>query len=205
MRRRLAAAAATLAFGPALAGCSLVRSAMPSPDTLDTWSDRPLPPSAELSQHALGANSPCIVVDEPAVQPLRLLVQDRRTESTAAVFMSSPGHFCSALISLNAGSGSGIGPALEPTGEAITIDDRGGGTVGDTFAEQLGGRVSVPAAEVVIRFADGSSIVASTANGYWLAWWPKVEVLAERVVALDAIGAEVAGVDVPAPGEPLKR
>ena len=73
-----------------------------------------------------------------------------------------------------------------------------------TFFEELGGRISVPAAQVVVRFSDGHAVAASVANGYWLAWWPKSEALAVRVVALDAIGLEMAGVDVPAPGEPIE-
>ena len=194
------AAAASAAI---LAGCSFVRADAPTPVSLDAWSDLPLPPSADLTQHALGPDSPCIVTDEPGPQPLRLLVQDRHLQDSAAFFIASPAHFCSATLSAF-GSSSGIGPPLEPTNEALKIDDRGGGTIGDRFVEQLGGRVSVSASQVVVRFGDGRAVTASVANGYWLASWPKAEALPVRVVALDAIGLEVASVNVPVPGEPIE-
>ena len=193
---------AAIAAGAAVAGCSLARTDVPVPISQEAWSDRPLPPSADLADRVLGPDSPCLVQDE-GPQPLQLLVQDRRMRDGAAFFVTSPGHFCSAMFLTN-GSSSSVGPALRPTNLPLKIDDRGGSSMDTTFFEELGGRISVPAAQVVVRFSDGHAVAASVANGYWLAWWPKSEALAVRVVALDAIGLEMAGVDVPAPGEPIE-
>jgi hypothetical protein len=80
----------------------------------------------------------------------------------------------------------------------LTIEDTSSGTVGDSNANTLGGRIAIPGASVVVDLDDGRQVRASVANGYWLMWWPSTTG-ASRVVALSPDNAELASVDVVTP------
>ena len=62
----------------------------------------------------------------------------------------------------------------------------------------------VGAPNVIVELRDGTSVTASFAGPYWLAWWPG-DVEARQVVARDGTGALVATLEVPtvhpAPGK----
>jgi hypothetical protein len=185
-----------------LAGCGLASFAQRPQDNLGTWSDVPLPPDAALAAQALAADGACRMDDpgdnvvEPAPQ---ILVQDRRTADSAAFLVRSPKHFGSCTITRSTGSSSsGYGPPLLPMTGQITIDDQGGGSLGNGMAQELGGRIGVPAAKVVVQLKDGRTVTASVANGFWLAWWP-APADAARVVAIDDTNTEVAGIAVTIP------
>jgi hypothetical protein len=176
-------------------GCALREALTPTEDSLSTWSDRPLAPSPDLATRATDPNSTCSAGHDGL--PVRILLQDRRTEATAAFLVAGATTFGSCLVtSAGGGSGGGSGPLPGPMTRPLTIDANGGGGVGAGDARELGGRVDPKASSVVIELADGRSVVASLANGYWLAWWPG-SVPAEHVVATDGAGTEVASVEVP--------
>jgi hypothetical protein len=177
-------------------GCGVSRVVGPTPDTFTTWSLTPLPPDPTLAQQAMNPQSSCN--SGPGGPPTQIVLQDRRTAQTAAFMFSGVNVFGSCILTSGTGSSGGSGPALEAMTGKLSIEaNAGGGGVDEaTKLRELGGRVAPEATKVVIQLADGRSIVASLANGYWLAWWPDV-VKAERVVATDATGAEVGSIEVP--------
>ena len=61
----------------------------------------------------------------------------------------------------------------------------------------MAGRFSGPVATVVIDLSDGSSLEASIADGYWLAWWQGALDDAVTVRGLDGDGRVVMEVSVP--------
>lgn len=63
------------------------------------------------------------------------------------------------------------------------------------------GRVSTSVATVVVQTADGRSVTASTANGYFLAWWPS-GAAATAVTAKDAAGTTLGQVKAPPESSP---
>ena len=191
--RRIVALLLAGAVAMAAAGCGVARVEQQTPDSAAAWGPRPLPPDPALAAQAIAGDSACRALENP--EPLRVLVQDRRTERTAAFLVAGATQFGSCLISKGDFASGGSGPALEPMTAALTIDSQGGGGI-DTFpAQLLGGRVDGRASTVEVRLADGQSMTASLANGYWLAWWPGTT-LAARVVARDAGGAVLGDVAV---------
>jgi hypothetical protein len=178
-----------------VAGCGLREALTPTQDMLSMWSDRPLAPSADLAARATDPGSPCSAGHDRL--PVQVLLQDRRTEVTAAFLIAGATTFGSCILtSAGGGSGGGSGPALGAMNGQITIDANGSGGAGGAEARELGGRVAGNAASVVIDLSDGRSVTASIGNSFWLAWWPG-SIPAERVVALDAAGAEISSIEVP--------
>lgn len=175
-----------------LTGCGLARVVQPNPDNMAAWSDRPMAPDPNLTKLALDSPSSC--AGDPNDGPIRVLLQDRRTPQTAAFLVTSLSRFGSCIVT-SGGSSGGSGPLPGPMTGRLTIDANGFGTASDTEVRHLGGRVANTASQVVIKLADGRSVIASIGNGYWLAWWPNTT-FAERVVASDATGAEIANVKV---------
>lgn len=184
-----------------LVGCSLLPMAQaPKADDLSTWSLTPLPPDPALAASAVGADGACRMDDpsDDVVAPVpQILVQDRRLPDTAAFLVLSATQFGDCLISRGGGSSSGWGPVLPPTNAPLTIEDRSGSTLGQGSVDVVGGRFAFPGARVVLELQDGRSIVASTANGYWLTWRPAFNG-AKRVVVLAPDGTELASLEVPA-------
>ena len=193
-RRPLPATAAGLAFAIALTGCAVARVDQSTPDAFETWSLTPLPPDAALAAHAMSRDSACLM--GASGEPLRILIQDRRTASTAAFLTLGASTFGSCIVTGPGGASSGgSGPLPEAMTGPLSIDDNGGGGVQGFEVRELGGRVA-GAATVKVELADGRSITASVQNGYWLAWWPGL-VRATQVVATDATGAAIATLQVP--------
>ncbi len=175
-----------------LGGCSIGRFVQPAEDTLATWSDLPLPPDAALTAKAVSHGSSCVA--DPG--PIHVLIQDRRTPLSAALLFSAPNAFGSCFVTSGGGGTSGgSGPPPGPMAGPISIDDNGTGSLGGGDARSLGGRVINTASRVVVQLADGRAVVASLANGHWLAWWPDLT-LARTVVASDPSGAVVGSTEV---------
>jgi hypothetical protein len=199
--RALTAGAFAALAGACLAGC-LGLLGDSRRDDLSTWQAQPLPPDAGLAAKAIGDNGACRMDDpsDAVFEPVPvILVQDRRTFDSAAFLVQSPAHFGSCTVTrASGGSGGGYGPPLLPMAGPITIDDRGSGTLGDASAQELGGRIAVQAARVVVQLSDGSNVTASVANGFWLSWWPGTAI-ATRVVAIDGSGAEIANLEATGP------
>ncbi len=175
----------------AMAGCGFGRAFAPTPDDLSTWQRVPLAPDPHLSQSA--ANFPPCRPDVPDGVAIEILLQDRRTETTAAFLVRGPVTFGSCMYSASGGGGGGGSqPAvqLQPLDVAISVDEDGSGGVADGTATYLGGRVGPEVGAVRVEVRDDLVVEASVANGYWLAWWPDA-VRASRVLALDAAGIEV--------------
>jgi len=183
--RRPAIALALLALS--LSGCREA-FAGPTPDDLSTWSRTPLPPDARLAEQALNDSSCGAGFEGPG--QIRVALQDRRTASAAAFFMTAPAHFGSCLLASGSGGGSStnVVPSLHGS---ITVDEQGSGTVGNGHATTLGGLAAQGVAAVTVDLDDGSQVVASVGNGYWLSWWP-LAAAAVRVTALDAAGGPAA-------------
>jgi len=188
----LAIAMALIGAG-SLAGCGLTRVVEPAQDTFATWSETPLAPDPNLARLVAGEHSACRPMPD---REIRILVQDRRTSATAAFLVAGVDTFGSCLVTSNGNSHGGSGPVLDPVAGQISIDDNGHGESNGIVVRELGGRVVGNAARVEIELDDGSAVVASLADGWWLAWWPGAR-FAATVTAFDAAGAEIASVPVP--------
>lgn len=186
----LALAAASMLVA---AGCGVARVVEPAEDSLATWSERPLAPDPALAALALAEQSACVALGNAGMA--RILVQDRRMPNTAAFLVSGPTFFASCLVTRDGSSRGGSGPALDPMSGPLTIDNNGEGEVGDGSVRMLGGRVAAGVSRALVEFVDGGSVPASTAGGYWLAWWPDAR-LARSIVSVDAAGAIIARVEV---------
>jgi hypothetical protein len=186
--------------GAVLTGCGAFASmAAGTGDDLSTWSRTPLPPDAGLAAKAVADGGACRMDDptdnitDPAPQ---VLIQDRRTQDTAAFLVASATHFGDCMITRsNGASGGGYGPPLGPTNEKLTIDSQGSGGLGAGGANVLGGRLQVPAVKVVVILGDNRAVTASVANGFWLAWWPN-NVAGQQVIAFAADGTALATLKV---------
>lgn len=191
----------SLVAAAALAGCRGFGPA-PTPDSLATWSSRPLPPDPGLTAVAIGEHAACRLDPDmsDAVVPAvpQVLVQDRRTENIAAFLVQNADHFGGCMVSRSGESGGGFGGPLEPMVTELSIDDRSSGTIGDGSAMQLGGRVRLPGAGIIVRLDDGRDVVASVAAGFWLAWWP-AGANATEVLAVGADGGQLTRLEVPFP------
>jgi hypothetical protein len=177
----------------AVAGCGAV-SVVPVQDDLSTWQTTPLAPDQRLIDAAL--QSDVCRAGQDGDPPIQLLLQDRRTASTAAFLVAGPGFTGSCTITLNGGAsgGSTRGPALEAMTSPIVVDERSGGGLGSGTATLLGGRAAPNVASVRIELADGTIVEASAGNGHWLAWWPG-ETVVVRITALDPLASIVAALN----------
>ena len=147
-----------------------------------------------MAARAVSEQGSCSVEDKE--RPIRVLLQDRRTQQSAAFLFAGRTVFGSCFVTLGGGGTSGgSGPLPGNLTIPLAIDENGTGSVGSGTARILGGRVANGAAQVVVELADGRSVFASVGNGYWLAWWPDTS-KANRVVAKDAGGAQISTVGV---------
>ena len=185
---------ALLAIALVASGCWVARVEGPPADDLSTWSEVPLAPDPELATVAASGDSSCIA--GPQGGRVQILLQDRRTEMTAAFLFTGAGAFGSCFVTkAGGGAGGGSGPIPEAMTSNLTLDANGFGDVANGEARHLGGRVAVGVAGVELTLADGRGVTASVANGYWLAWWPS-DTLAQEVLALDASGSVLETVEV---------
>jgi hypothetical protein len=174
----------------ALAGCGGAFP-MPSADDFETWSRTPLAPDPGMAKVALEEVHGACRGNLDAAVPLQILIQDRRTASTAGFLLMAPSHFGSCLISAG-GAGGGSSTDVMPTlNGVITVDEQGSGESNGNHTDTLGGLVAPNVASVKVGRRDGIEIIASVANGYWLTWWPGGEP-AVMVTAIDADGVILA-------------
>jgi hypothetical protein len=161
-----------------------------------------LPPDPRLTAIAVGENAACRLDGDPSdamIPPVpQVLIQDRRTENIAAFLVQNADHFGSCMVSRSGEAGGGFGDPLAPTNAELTIEDRSSGTIGDGVAMQLGGRIRVPGAGVVVRLDDGSEVFASVAGGFWLAWWPASNA-ATQIVVVGPDAGNLSTFEVPDP------
>ncbi len=189
---------AVTALGLALSGCGIARVVGPTADTMADWSLTPLAPDPRLAALALQAGRGALCTLDPAGGPVRILLQDRRTAATAGFLLANATSFGSCLLTTGTGgSSSGWGPPPAAMTGPLTIDDNGSGSSnsGPSLWE-LGGRVGPGVAGARVVLADGRQVVATVANGYWMAWWPTFGP-AREVLATDLAGNQVADVQVP--------
>ena len=185
---------ATFGLPLVLAGCGIGGFLAPTPEDLSTWQPVPLPPNPELATAALAASA-CMNLGweegaEQAGGPIEILLQDRRTASTAAFFIAGPDTIGSCMFSSSGGSAGGSSqPAsqLQALNAAIAVDEDGGGGLAGAEATLLGGRAAPVVIAVRIGVSDGRVVQASLGNGHWLAWWPG-SVRADSVTATLADG-----------------
>jgi hypothetical protein len=176
------------------AGCGIARVEQAPRDDFSTWSSTPLAPDARLTATAADLSGSCTA--GPNGEPVRLLLQDRRTDLTAAFLFRGETTFGSCLVTQGASSG-GSGPLPEPTSAALSIDVDGFGDFTGGVVHELGGRVAAGVTEVTIALADGRTLTASVGGGHWLAWWPG-DVRATTVTGMDAAGQVVVELEIPA-------
>jgi hypothetical protein len=170
---------ATFGLPLVLVGCGIGSLLAPTPEDLSTWQAVPLPPNPELATAALGASA-CMNLgwEEGAEQeggPISVVLQDRRTASTAAFIIAGPETIGSCMFSSSGGSAGGSSqPAsqLQQLTAAISVDEDGGGGLAGGEARVLGGRASPEVVAVRIDLPDGRNVQASLGSGQWLAWWP---------------------------------
>jgi hypothetical protein len=124
-----------------------------------------------------------------------LILQDRRTEGTAAFIFRGATTFGSCIVTSQVSSG-GSGPLPEPMRSALSVDVNGFGSGATGEVHELGGRLAADVTAVTIALADGRTVIASVGGGYWLAWWPG-DVDATSVTGLDAAGQAVVEEEVP--------
>lgn len=179
-----------LVLSIALMGCVAPGA---SADDLKGWQARPLPPDLSLAQFAVGQD--VCRAGQPAGFAVRVLLQDRRTEWTAAFLVEGAGFTGSCAVSRggNAG-GSGRTDGREQFVGSIVVDERSSGSLGQGSGTLLGGRSAAPVATVLIDLPDGRTVEASVGGGYWLAWWPG-ESSAVRIRALNAADMVLATLD----------
>ena len=184
-----AALAVTACAGPSLS----------KQDDLATWQRSPLPPDQRLAEAALRSSVCRSGQDDGA--PIQLLLQDRRTATSAAFLIVGAGFSGSCTITLNGGAsgGSSRGQALDALSGPIAVDERSTGGLGGGTASLIGGRLAPVVASVRIDVADGTFVEASVGNGHWLAWWPG-DLAAVRIQALDLAASIVATLDDSTPG-----
>jgi hypothetical protein len=188
------APAVIVAAALVLSGCGVAHVVGPTPDTFADWTAIPVAPSPELASLVIGGKNGCTL--DPAGGVVHILVQDRRTAISAGFLIQNANSFGSCLISSGSGpSSSGWGPWPAAMSGPLTIDDNGSGSFGSGQATELGGRVDTSASSVNVTLADGRTVRASVANGYWFAWWPNAG-RAATVTAAAADGTVLATVPV---------
>lgn len=185
----------TIVVAVLVVGCGVATVDKPPTDDLSTWQAVPLQPDPALEAIAASAQSSCRV--GPQADPVRLLLQDRRTTWTAAFLFIAPGAYGDCFVTTAIGGmGGGSGPLPDALSGVLTIDSNGAWDIADGKARLLGGRVGVGVTRVEILLDDGRGVTASVRDGYWLAWWPDGP-LARGVTAFDAFGVALASVAVP--------
>jgi hypothetical protein len=133
-----------------------------------------LPNANQLDQ------SPRAVAEKRGSTTSALLV----SRSTLGVCVGSEGQRYGALIGLPAQPTSADGVSV---GLAVTV-------AGPEATGVVSGRVGADVASVTLKTTDGRSMVATTQDGYFLAWWPS-EARPDSLTALRADGSTAASLD----------
>lgn len=160
------------------------------------WAPIPSQPDVMLASSAMAACGP-----SGELEGMRMVGQDQRGNAAAFLFASNSQLSMCLLVEDNSGAVvvATTGSArLAAVADALIVDSgisqpAGAGTGGLTI---IGGRVAEAVSSVAIERADGADVSATVADGYFLAWWPTSSE-ADRVVAKDARGTQVAAVRRP--------
>ena len=178
---------AILALPLLLTGCGIGGLLAPAPDDLSSWQAVPLPPDAGLAE-AARSQTVCRLGAEQGAP--KVVLQDRRTQWTAAFLVADAGNAGSCMLSSRGGGGGGASqPAMQlgALTEPIAVDEQGGGGLSGGIATLLGGRAAAAVAAVRIELGNGQRVEASVGNDHWLGWWPG-EARPVAVTAFDAAG-----------------
>jgi hypothetical protein len=130
--------------------------------------------------------TPLVLVDARGGGRLTLLFADLTTESECTVLVDGGG-----AMTFGGGGGGSTVPNLPPAPNAAQIGSMSTqGTIGvggatDSISSATG-RAGADVADVDLIAPNGQRIRATTANGWFLAWWPT----AETNIQVQAIGAE---------------
>lgn len=188
---------ARVAFAALVAsGCGAFRQA-PVIDSLRDWSAVPLAPDPALVNEAVDGSTCHFGHDSSA--PIQVVLQDRRTPTTAAFIVTQPGWLGSCLLPKGTGATAGgvRKTPLPAMDRAIVIDESSSGTIGDAVVGVASGRGIEAITAVELDLLDGRVVTASVGGGHWLAWWPG-EVRIQRLVARrSGDGAVILALDDP--------
>src|SRR5262245_22428695 len=184
--------AAALALPVLLAGCGAIASFFAGPqDNFSTWQTTPLPPDPALNELAAGISS--CRIDLADGDQLEIVLQDRRTQWTAAFLVKGPTTVGSCYASSSGGgAGGGSMPAnqLDALDQPIVVDEDGSGGAGEGALTFLGGRIAPNVVNVIVVVPGVPEFLASVGNGHWLGWWPGSD-RATRVFGRGADGRQV--------------
>ena len=148
---------------------------------------QPMPTTADQAL-AVAAKSACA-----AASTMSLVAQDQRGNAATLLYAGS-GQLSICLV-LRDNTGAVVAAAsgatiLEGGGGALVVDT---GLSAPRTADSAGlqivaGRVGPSVKAVEVARADGVTVDATVSSGYFVAWWPTDD-RAERVTAIDAVGA----------------
>jgi hypothetical protein len=119
--------------------------------------------------------TPLVLVDARGADRLTLLFADLTTESECTVLVDGGG-----AMTFGGGGGGSTVPNLPPAPNAAQIGSMSTqGTIGvggatDSISSATG-RAGADVADVDLIASNGQRIRATTANGWFLAWWPTAE------------------------------
>jgi len=185
----------------ASSACSVLAPATPATLSVVGWAVGPLAPDPTLTD--LVASAPSCQFEQPAGDPMRPLIQDRRMADMAVFIVESNNLFGSCLLQRGSGGGAptgggSSGPLPSAPFDAIAIDsggtevlDRGAG-----IASYRGGRADAGVATVRLLLADGRAISATVSHRWWLASW-QGDARATKLVATDASGTTLGTIENP--------
>lgn len=201
---------AIVTIGFLLSACAAVTPASPSPSVKPSVAVTPLPavqstataePMPTIAEDALTAcrSAQQAFADEgpmPSLQDLEAVVTGASPDGGAMLLVApTPGD--PASIWLGACEWRRDGSAVQivmAQGASASTDVTAGAKLGRGIWDQampgdhlLGGPASSDVAAVTVTLADGSTIEATVASGYWLAWWTN-GVGSAQIVATDAAG-----------------
>jgi hypothetical protein len=168
-----ASAIVAVGCGPAAGSASPSVAAVLGP-----WQPGPVEP---LDQDLASAAESQCRARTPQASGLPVVLHDQRGDGVDTVVLAGPAGRASCQV---AGDESGKvtwlagstppGPVTSAPGLGdISIDGMGSTSGSDTGAvSDISGRTGAGIASVRIRLDDGREIVATTANGWFYAWWP---------------------------------
>ena len=180
-----------------VAGCGSSETPPPSAAVLGPWQPGPF---ERLDRSLADAAEAQCRANTPQASGLPVVLHDQRGDGVDTVVFAGPDARASCQV---AGDPTGKvtwltgsatrGPVIDqPKADGITVDamastsDSQNGTVSD-----ISGRAGPAIAKVRIQLDDGREIIATTANGWFYAWWPG-ESVAIALAGDDILGRMIA-------------
>ncbi len=178
-------------------GCGSTETPSPSTAVLGPWQPGPF---ERLDQALADAAEDQCRANTPQASGLPVVLHDQRGDGVDTVVFAGPDARASCQVAGDATgkvtwlTGSATrGPVTDhPEADGITVDamastsDSQAGTVSD-----ISGRAGPAIATVRIQLDDGREITATTANGWFYAWWPG-ESVAIALAGDDILGRMIA-------------